>query len=182
MSTELPPSVEGTEDRGRLLAGASGLFRLLAAVPGHRDDALAVVDGLFGDLLADAGSSLAMPMTIRAGGEALPLDREGLARAIAQPTGRLVVLVHGLMSTESVWRFRGAPDQTYGSLLAHDHGVTALTVRYNTGRHISTNGRAARPPAAPARARPGRCGSASSRSWATAWVAWSCGRRATTRR
>ena len=141
MPSEPPPSVEGTEDRGRLLAGASGLFRLLAAVPGHRDDALAVVDGLFGDLLADAGSSLAVPMTIRAGGEALPLDREGLARAVPQPTGRLVVLVHGLMSTESVWRFRGAPDQTYGSLLARDHGVTALTVRYNTGRHISTNGR-----------------------------------------
>ena len=141
MSTELPPPVEGTEDRGRLLAGASGLFRLLAAVPGHHDEALAMVDGLFGDLLADAGSSLAVPMTIRAGGEALPLDREGLARAIPQPTGRLVVLVHGLMSTESVWRFRGAPDQTYGTLLARDHGVTALTVRYNTGRHISTNGR-----------------------------------------
>ncbi len=141
MSAEVPPSVEGSDDRGPVLAGASRLFRVLGAVPGHRDDALAVVNGLFGDLLADAGSSLALPMTIRADGDALPLDRAGLAHAIPQPTGHLVVLVHGLMSTESVWRFRGAPEKTYGTLLAHDHGVTPLTVRYNTGRHISTNGR-----------------------------------------
>ena len=51
------------------------------------------------------------------------------------------MLVHGLMSTESIWRFPNDPSTTYGTLLADDHDVTVLSVRYNTGRHISTNGR-----------------------------------------
>ncbi len=87
------------------------------------------------------GSNLATPMTIRAGGVVLPLERESLAQVVPDASPRLCLLVHGLMSTESVWRFPSDPTTTYGSLLARDHGVTALELRYNTGRHISTNGR-----------------------------------------
>ena len=59
----------------------------------------------------------------------------------ATVTPRICVLVHGLMSTESIWRFPDDPAVTYGSLLADEHDVTVVSVRYNTGRHISTNGR-----------------------------------------
>ena len=51
------------------------------------------------------------------------------------------MLVHGLMSTESIWSFPGDPETTYGSLLAGDRRVTPVYARYNTGQHISTNGR-----------------------------------------
>ena len=54
---------------------------------------------------------------------------------------RVCVLVHGLMSSESVWRFGGPEGLTYGELLARERGITPVYVRYNTGRHISTNGR-----------------------------------------
>jgi triacylglycerol lipase len=40
-----------------------------------------------------------------------------------------------------VWGFPGDPGATYGTLLARDHGVTPLSLRYNTGRHVSVNGR-----------------------------------------
>ncbi|HEY1989501.1 MAG TPA: alpha/beta hydrolase [Acidimicrobiales bacterium] len=122
--------------------GAFRLFRLLAAVPGRRNDALAVVNGFFGDALDDQGSSLALPMTWRSdtGGE-VSTDRVSLGRAFPDATDRLALLVHGLMSTESVWGFPGDPKTTYGSLLARDHCVTPIWLRYNSGRHISTNGR-----------------------------------------
>lgn len=107
--------------------------------------AVAIVNGLFGDTLEARGSSLATPMTIRAGAEALPLDRRVLSARLAglvpSVSGRVCVLVHGLMSTESIWRFPGDRATTYGTLLADDHAVTVLSVRYNTGRHISANGR-----------------------------------------
>jgi len=45
------------------------------------------------------------------------------------------------MSSESVWQFARQPELTYGELLAHERGVSPVYVRYNTGRHISTNGR-----------------------------------------
>jgi len=120
---------------------AGGLLRRLTALPAGRDEALAAVNGLFGDALADQGSTLAIPMTVRSGTEVLPLDRDGLAHALPLATPRIAVLVHGLMSTESVWGFPGDPGTTYGSLLARDHGVTPVSLRYNTGRHISINGR-----------------------------------------
>ncbi|HEV3265255.1 MAG TPA: alpha/beta fold hydrolase [Acidimicrobiales bacterium] len=122
-------------------AGAIRLLRLLAAVPDRRDDALAVVNGFFGDALDDQKSSLALPMTFRTGACEVSVDRAGLRRAFPEATGRIVLLVHGLMSTESVWGFPGDPKTNYGSLLERDHGVTPIGLRYNSGRHISTNGR-----------------------------------------
>jgi pimeloyl-ACP methyl ester carboxylesterase len=112
------------------------------SLPAWGTDARAVVNGLFGDLLAEQGSSLAVPLAFRtaAGGE-LPLDRAGLREVLPDAGPRLCVLVHGLMSSESVWRFGGPERLTYGELLARDRGVVPVYVRYNTGRHISTNGR-----------------------------------------
>jgi pimeloyl-ACP methyl ester carboxylesterase len=127
--------------RGVIPTGAIRLLRAMSAVPGRRHDALAVVNGFFGDTLAEQGSSFAVPMTFRSDAGEVHVDRPGLRGAFPHPTGRIALLVHGLMSTESVWRFPGDPATTYGSLLARDHGVTPISLRYNTGRHVSTNGR-----------------------------------------
>ena len=126
---------------GKVPAGADRLLRLLTPIPGRRDEALAIVNGLFGDALAERASSSAIPMTLRSGSQVLTLDRDGLAHTLPQATGRITVFVHGLMSTESAWAFPEDPATSYGTLLARDHGVTPLWLRYNTGRHISVNGR-----------------------------------------
>ena len=112
------------------------------ALPVWADDARAVLNGLFGDALVERGSSLAIPLTFRtASGDELPIDHDGLRRALPNAGARLCVFVHGLMASESVWRFAGRPELTYGELLARERGVNPVYVRYNTGRHISTNGR-----------------------------------------
>ena len=109
------------------------------------DDAVAIVNGLFGDTLDNRASRLATPMTIRAGKVMLPLDRDALAETLAtsdtRVSKRICLLVHGLMSTESIWGFVGDRTTTYGTLLADDHDVTVLSLRYNTGRSIAANGR-----------------------------------------
>jgi pimeloyl-ACP methyl ester carboxylesterase len=139
------PPDRGDDDEPRRSAGVRSLLGLIAALPGRRDDTVAVINGLFGDALHERESPLATQMTVRVGDEVLPLERgmsrAALAAAVPEATSRICLLVHGLMSTESVWRFPGDASRTYGTLLARDHSVTALTVRYNTGRHISTNGR-----------------------------------------
>jgi pimeloyl-ACP methyl ester carboxylesterase len=118
------------------------VIRLLGSLPGRGADARAALNGLFGDELAERDSSLAIPLTFcTASGDPLPLDRHELRRALPDAGARLCVLVHGLMSSETVWRMRD-PRLSYGELLARDRGVTPVYVRYNTGRHISTNGRA----------------------------------------
>jgi triacylglycerol lipase len=114
---------------------------VLGGLPVRREEALALVNGAFGDALAHQGSSLAIPMTLRSATQVLTLERDALADALPAATSRIALFVHGLMSTESVWGFPGDPATTYGSGLARDHAVTPVWLHYNTGRHISTNGR-----------------------------------------
>ncbi|MGH9288144.1 MAG: esterase/lipase family protein [Acidimicrobiales bacterium] len=118
------------------------VVQLLMSLPDRGDDARAVLNGLFGDALVERESSLAVPLTFRtAFGRELPLDHDGLRRALPNAGARLCVLVHGLMASDSVGRFAGGAELTYGELLARERGVCPVYVRYNTGRHISTNGR-----------------------------------------
>lgn len=69
----------------------------------------------------------------------VPITPDGLATAFPAASGHLTVFVHGLMGSEYTWSLGGRP--TYGSRLADDLGSTEVLVRYNTGRHISDNGR-----------------------------------------
>ncbi len=87
--------------------------------------ALGALNGFLGDRLAASGSELALPMTIRPD----PHDE-------ARP--RVAVFVHGLCESDDAWRHRGP---SYGERLRDDLGLTPLYVRYNTGLHISENGR-----------------------------------------
>ena len=95
--------------------------------------ALAVVCGLHGDQLEAEGSALHHPMALRAAGRVVTVPGD-----VPGATGRLVVFVHGLFETEHAWTMAS---QGYGARLARDLGATPLYVRYNTGRHISRNGR-----------------------------------------
>ena len=59
----------------------------------------------------------------------------------------MCVFVHSLAGTEWLWSLSseehyGDPDVTFGTRLADDLGYTPIYLRYNTGRHISENGRA----------------------------------------
>lgn len=127
--------------RGRVSWGVDQFEAVLArltALSGTRDDALSVLDALFGDKLAEAGSPLAIPMSLRTAQGELDLDAP-LATALPEARPHLAVLVHGLMCNERFW-FAGAGD-SFGERLADDVAVTPVYVRYNSGRHISENGR-----------------------------------------
>jgi pimeloyl-ACP methyl ester carboxylesterase len=100
---------------------------------------IAVLNGLVGDRLEREGSALHQPMAVRVDGLPVAPERRALARAFPAATPRLVVFLHGLMESERGWRLGGR--RTYGSRLAQDLGMTPVYVRYNSGRHISENGR-----------------------------------------
>ncbi|EID74964.1 MULTISPECIES: esterase/lipase family protein [Rhodococcus] len=101
--------------------------------------AIAAIQGLIGDVLESEGSPLAAPLSIRVNGVALAPDAGTLADAFPRAGGRIVVFLHGLVETEDAWALGRRP--TYGERLGTDLGYTALQIRYNSGRHISDNGR-----------------------------------------
>lgn len=96
------------------------------------DVALAILNGALGDYLARTGNGLATRMCFTQGGRA--------AAKVRGSGPRLVVLVHGLMTTESIWTMEDGAD--YGSLLAGDLGLAPLYLRYNSGLPIADNGAA----------------------------------------
>ena len=121
----------------RMLGGRD---RRVALTDARRESAgRAVVNGVLGDHLAATENALAIPMVFRRGGRVLPLERAALAAALPGATGRVVVLVHGLCMNDLQWDLRGRGD--HGEALARDLGYTPVYLHYNTGLHISRNGR-----------------------------------------
>ena len=99
------------------------------------------LNGAVGDHLEASGNELALPMDfVAADGRPIALTRHGLSVGLDDaPSPRLVVLIHGLGMNDRQWRRAGHAD--FGERLARDHGYTALRLRYNSGRHVSENGR-----------------------------------------
>jgi len=105
----------------------------------RREALLAALNGVLGDHLAATGNELAIPMELRRDGRPLRLEPDALRATIPRAAGKVVVLVHGLCMSDIGWRRVG---HDHGAALARDLGYTALYLRYNSGLHISTNGRA----------------------------------------
>lgn len=123
-----------------LLRMLGGRERRVALTDARREAAVrAVVNGVLGDHLASTGNALAIPMVFRRGGRTLSLERAALAAALPEATPRVVVLIHGLCMNDLQWDLRGTGD--HGAALARDLGYTPVYLHYNTGLHISQNGR-----------------------------------------
>ena len=122
----------------RLLARLAPLLDERSAWSG-REAMLAALNGVLGDYLAASNNPLAITMRLRRGGIALPGGSQPLAAAIPQAGGKLVVLLHGLCMNDLQWKRNG---HDHGAALARDLGYTAVYLHYNSGLHISSNGRA----------------------------------------
>jgi pimeloyl-ACP methyl ester carboxylesterase len=107
-----------------------------------RDAFLAAVNGVYGDYLERTGNPLAIEMNLRRHGHRIdPADPSAAfdGEGDAAPTGRLLVLVHGLCLNDRQWSREG---HDHGAALADEFGCTPLYLHYNTGRHIAANGEA----------------------------------------
>ncbi len=100
-----------------------------------------MLNGVLGDFLARRGNALAVDMSLVHAGRRLPLDTAALGAAFPEATSTICLFVHGLCCTEQSWGYPGASETTYGSRLQEQCGQTPLFLRYNTGLHISRNGR-----------------------------------------
>jgi len=137
-------------DVGRLSFFGARQFAVLAEtmVPARKRDVPqrlslglhSALNGAFGDYLERSDNELALSMSLMdCQGRPIHLRREALAPALVEPTGRVVLLVHGLGLNDQQWR-SGEHDD-FGTRMTRDFGYTALRLRYNSGRHISENGR-----------------------------------------
>lgn len=104
----------------------------------RREAMLAALNGLLGDYLVASNNPLAIPMHLRQKGKLLVLDRKTLVTNVGHSGNKLLVLVHGLCMNDLEWKRKG---HDHGASLAQDLGYTSIYLHYNSGQHISTNGR-----------------------------------------
>ena len=120
--------------------GWKAVWDALSALPDRRHEALAVLNGAYGDTLEREESQLAIPTSFYSAEG--PLDLGGsLEEQLPDASSRIVILVHGLMCTETIWSYPKGRNRGYGVRLGRDVDVTPIYVRYNSGRGIAESGR-----------------------------------------
>ncbi len=99
----------------------------------------AALNGVIGDYLVEQGNPLAIEMELRTSEGRLDLTREELAKALPDASNRVVIMLHG-SAMDEVWTTRHG--HNHAERLGEELGITPVFLRYNTGLHISSNGRA----------------------------------------
>jgi len=122
------------------LARFEGMLPAGETTPG-RDVFMSIVNGIYGDYLARTGNPLAIEMHLHHDGAALDIANPAAHFEVAgraMPTGRLLVLAHGLCMSVQQWTHQG---YSHGATLAEELGWTPLYLRYNSGLQVAENGR-----------------------------------------
>lgn len=137
-------TIRGTNSA--LRTGLDSAFSMLPNISSNNDEqsdteirAIAAVNGAFGDHLEATGNPLAQAMMLTTTKQHLEINTAALTQAIPQASGHVVILVHGLSMSELGWK--GKDNTDIGSRLSDEQDCTPLYLRYNSGRHISTNGK-----------------------------------------
>ena len=131
--------VLGAVGRAALLPvhGASYLVRSGKA---HQHFFLPVLNGALGDQLAARYDRRAIRMSFRRGEHDVAVGDLRLT----EPHQKTVVFVHGLMGDEQIWQTGfsdAAGSRRYGPRLAEELHLRSLYIRFNSGLHLSENGR-----------------------------------------
>lgn len=107
----------------------------------QREALLAIINGVMGDYLVVNNNPLAIPMTLRYQGKALNLDSHSLP-TIQEAKSKLLLLIHGLCMNDLQWHTQHKEQVVnHGEALACALNYTPIYLRYNSGLHISQNGR-----------------------------------------
>lgn len=98
---------------------------------------LSVLNGIIGDYLDKEQNPLALPMQFKHQGKVIPLQSEAIQELYSKPSGKILLMVHGLCMDDLQWNRNG---HNHGELLAEKFNLSPVYLRYNSGLHISQNG------------------------------------------
>ena len=105
----------------------------------EREAVIAALNGVLGDHIAVSANPLAISMRLRRDGQPLDLASQSLAAAIPDPSAKILLLAHGLCMNDLQWRRKG---HDHGAAVAAAAAFTPVYLHYNSGLHVSINGRA----------------------------------------
>jgi len=103
-----------------------------------RESVIAAVNGVIGDYLVETDNPLAIPMEFRRERKTIRID-DGELQGDGPTSNKILVLLHGSCASDHHWTRNG---HNHAERLAEEFGYWPVHLRYNSGLHISENGRA----------------------------------------
>ncbi|MDW7691456.1 hypothetical protein R9C00_18085 [Flammeovirgaceae bacterium SG7u.111] len=104
----------------------------------EREALRSVLNGVVGDHLEKKENPLKITMQFRHRSKAVPLYNTSLAAAYPAINGKILLMVHGLCMNDIQWTRK---EHNHGEALAKELGKTPIYLHYNSGRHVSSNGK-----------------------------------------
>jgi len=107
------------------------------------DHIVPILNGLNGDQFEENKDPLAIKMFFRHKNQDIPIEKLSDYYDFNEFEGKISILIHGLMGDEYMWKaIKPSGDNKIGDWLEENKSSHILYLRYNTGLHISENGRA----------------------------------------
>ena len=102
----------------------------------RREAIASAMNGVLGDHFDKGENPLAIHMSFRVNGQTL--DKNQLAELFNNAKNTITILIHGLCMNDLQWTREG---HNHGKSLEQELGHTVVYLHYNTGLHVSENGR-----------------------------------------
>ena len=104
----------------------------------EKEQLIAILNGIVGDYLVENSNPLATEMEVFYQGKALDLGDTSDLNFDPIVNGKILLMVHGLCMDYGCWTRK---EHNHGELIAAELGSTPLYLNYNSGLHISANGK-----------------------------------------
>lgn len=97
---------------------------------------LSALNGVIGDHLEETKNPLAIHMEIRMSGK--PITSLNQIMKVTSTSRKVLLLIHGSCMNDLQWNRQG---HDHGAVLAKELGYQPIYLHYNSGRHVSENGK-----------------------------------------
>lgn len=99
---------------------------------------LSVLNGVIGDYLEEKENPLKIDMQFRYESKAIQIDSESLKETYPKINGKILLMIHGSCMSDIQWNHK---NHNHGETLSEELDKTPIYLNYNSGKHISTNGK-----------------------------------------
>jgi pimeloyl-ACP methyl ester carboxylesterase len=99
---------------------------------------LSVLNGVIGDYLEEKKNPLKIEMQFRYRLKSILLDRKSIRETYPNVNGKILLMLHGSCMNDIQWTRK---EHNHGNIIAKELNKTPIYLNYNSGRHISTNGK-----------------------------------------
>lgn len=99
---------------------------------------LSILNGVIGDYLAEKENPLEIEMHFVNQSKKITIDAKSIEKSYSNISSKIILMVHGSCMNANLWTRK---NHNHGEFLAKETNKTLIYLNYNSGKHVSTNGK-----------------------------------------